>query len=115
METRDLWKPLHQTSKSLRSLIMTQIFPVLLYLAQTSLQQSKFCPLLALKDLSVRFILSTVVCCSLLYVGINRKVKSQLQILKPAKFPSAKKNKKKKQNQASLLTCTHVLSTNEME
>lgn len=36
METCDLWKPLHHTSKSLRSLIMTQIFPVLLYLAQTS-------------------------------------------------------------------------------
>lgn len=96
METHDLWKPLHHTSKSLRSLIMTQNFPLLLYLAQMSLQRNKFCPLLALKDLSVRFILSTVGHCSLLYVGIKCKVKSQLQvILKPAEFLRAKKNLKK--------------------
>lgn len=95
---------------------MAQIFPGLLYLAQTSLQRNKFCPLFALKDLSVRFILSSVGHCSLLHVGINCKVKSQLQvILKPAEFLRAKKKKNHPKKQASLLTCTHVLLTNEME
>lgn len=97
METHDLWKPLHHTSKSLCSLIMTQIFPVLLYLAQTSLQRNKPCLLLALKDLPVRFILSKAAHCSLLYGGIDCKVKSQLQvILKPAEFLTAKNAPQKK-------------------
>lgn len=89
---------------------MTQIFPVLLYLAEMFLQLDKFCLLLALKDLPVRVILSKVDHCSLLYGAIDCKVKSQLQvILKPAEFLTAEKIKPQKwKNKAG--TASHLLS-----